>query len=56
MTSGGAPKGEAFCTESRAPTSKAVTPLDPALGIEWQEPFIVSDKDRDAPLLAQVLK
>jgi len=35
---------------------KAVTPLDPALGIEWQEPFIVSDKDRDAPLLAQVLK
>ena len=39
----------------------AVSPLDPALGIEWPEPFdardpsMVSEKDRSAPTLAEVL-
>jgi dTDP-4-dehydrorhamnose 3,5-epimerase len=35
---------------------KAVTPLDPALGVAWHEPLIVSAKDRDAPTLAEVLR
>lgn len=35
---------------------KAVTPLDPALGIDWPLPVIVSDKDRNAPTLAEVLR
>jgi dTDP-4-dehydrorhamnose 3,5-epimerase len=35
---------------------KAVTPLDPALGVAWHEPMIVSDKDRNAPTLAEVLR
>ena len=40
---------------------QAVTPLDPALGIDWPLPIDVDDramlsvKDRDAPLLADVL-
>jgi len=39
----------------------AVSPLDPALGIVWPEPFdaddpaMVSEKDRSAPTLAEVL-
>lgn len=39
----------------------AVTPLDPALGIDWPEPFeaddptMVSAKDRGAPTLAELL-
>lgn len=39
----------------------ALTPLDPALGIDWPEPFdaddpaMVSAKDRDAPTLARLL-
>ena len=39
----------------------AVTPLDPALGIRWPEPFdiddpaMVSGKDRGAPTLAELL-
>ncbi len=39
----------------------AVSPLDPALGVTWPEPFdpddpdIVSAKDRGAPTLAEVL-
>jgi dTDP-4-dehydrorhamnose 3,5-epimerase len=35
------------------PTEKGITPFDPDLGIEWAEPCIVSDKDQDAPTLAQ---
>jgi dTDP-4-dehydrorhamnose 3,5-epimerase len=37
------------------PTEKAVTPIDPALGIDWGdvEAAILSDKDRDAPTLAE---
>ncbi|HWL45695.1 MAG TPA: dTDP-4-dehydrorhamnose 3,5-epimerase [Ilumatobacter sp.] len=34
---------------------KAACPLDPALGVDWTEPMIVSDKDRNAPTLAEVL-
>jgi dTDP-4-dehydrorhamnose 3,5-epimerase len=40
---------------------KAVTPLDPALGLDWPLPIdtedrgMLSTKDRDAPLLADVL-
>ena len=40
---------------------KAVTPLDPALGIDWPLPLDTDDramlsvKDRDAPLLSAVL-
>jgi dTDP-4-dehydrorhamnose 3,5-epimerase len=42
-------------------TGKAVTPIDPALGIDWPLPIDTDDramlsvKDRDAPLLAAVL-
>ena len=37
------------------PTEKAVTPLDPDLGIDWDdlEAAILSDKDREAPTLAE---
>lgn len=41
---------------------RAVTPLDPALGLTWPIPVAVDDramlsaKDRDAPLLADVLR
>jgi dTDP-4-dehydrorhamnose 3,5-epimerase len=37
------------------PTEKAVTPLDPARSIDWSdvEAAILSDKDRDAPTLAE---
>lgn len=34
---------------------KAVNPLDPALGVTWPLAAIVSDKDRHAPTLAEVL-
>lgn len=40
----------------------AVTPLDPALGLDWpvpvdaDDPSMVSAKDRGAPLLAEVLR
>jgi len=39
------------------PTEKAVTPLDPALGLPWMDepPAIVSARDRAAPTLAQAL-
>jgi dTDP-4-dehydrorhamnose 3,5-epimerase len=33
------------------PTEKGVTPFDPALGIDWATPAIVSSKDRQAPTL-----
>lgn len=32
----------------------AINPLDPALGIAWPLPPIVSDKDRCAPLFAEI--
>jgi dTDP-4-dehydrorhamnose 3,5-epimerase len=32
----------------------AVNPLDPALGISWPLPPVLSDKDRAAPLLAEI--
>jgi dTDP-4-dehydrorhamnose 3,5-epimerase len=41
---------------------QAVTPLDPALGLDWPLPIDVDDrtmlstKDRDAPLMADVLR
>jgi dTDP-4-dehydrorhamnose 3,5-epimerase len=40
------------------PTEKAVSPLDPAIGLPWADldAAIVSDKDRAAPTLAHALE
>jgi dTDP-4-dehydrorhamnose 3,5-epimerase len=40
------------------PTEKAVSPLDPTIGLPWEDldAAVVSDKDRAAPTLAQALE
>ena len=52
-----------LCDQPYSPsTEHTVNPLDPALGIDWSDPrgqatdlqFILSDRDRAAPMLAEV--